>query len=207
MSIELYLSFVTAAVILIIIPGPTNMVVVSSSMKFGFKKSVWTVIGATASHTFFFAVTSLGIAAILLASAKVFELIKWIGVVYLIFHGIKLWISGDVQHETGKSESKTSASYLFLQGFAVNTTNPKALIFYSAFFPPFVNPASPAMPQLLLMGFTFITIFMLTALFHGYIADRAQAFFYKPRQIILQNRIAGSLLIGAGLLLAVTKRN
>ncbi len=207
MCLEVYFTFIASAFVLIIVPGPTNMVIVSSSMKHGFKSSIWTVAGAALSHTLFLSITCLGLAAVLLASAQIFEIIRWFGVLYLIWLGIKLLISKDTQFHTGNKPVKTSAHSLFLQGLTVNTTNPKALIFYSAFFPPFINPKLLVTPQLIILGSTFIMIFLIVALFHGYIADRIRILFSKPEHIILQNRISGVFLIGAGLLLATVKRN
>lgn len=207
MGAELYFAFVTAAIILIIIPGPTNMVIVSSAMKFGFKRSIWTMMGAALSHSLFFLITCLGVATLLLASAELFEFIRWVGVVYLIWLGVKLWMTKEVDFNGDKRQQAASPGSLFLQGFAVNTTNPKALIFYSAFFPPFVNPDAPVAPQLITMGITFVSIFILNALCHGYIANLARTFFQNPRRIMMQNWIAGTLLIGAGVLLAGAEKN
>ncbi len=206
MTFELYIAFVTTAVIIIVVPGPTNMVVVSNSMKFGFRKSLWTVLGAACSHSSFFCVTTLGLAAILLTSAHVLEVLKWFGAVYLVWMGVRLWMAKEAEDEIGDGRYMATARSLFTQGFLVNTTNPKALAFYAAFFPPFVNPSLPALPQLLMMGATFVAIFLIVAILHGLAADRVRAMFQTRRSQRVWNRMAGSFLIGAGLLLA-TKKN
>ncbi len=205
MTIETFLAFITAATVLIIIPGPTNMVVVSSALRCGFKRSLWTVLGAAVSHAVFFSITSAGLATVLLASASVFEWIRWIGVGYLIWLGIRQWTSSVSTMEEDGSQLVVSAWSLFLQGFAVNTTNPKALVFYAAFFPPFVNPNAPVVPQLILMALVFIIIFMILATTHSFAAAQARTLMTDPRHVKLTNRIAGSFLLGAGVLLAVVR--
>ena len=91
------------------------------------------------------------------------------------------------------------------KGFTVNTTNPNALIFYAAFFPPFLNPSVPVAPQLLVMGATFVSILIVVALIYALIADRSRTLFTTPKQRKTQSRISGSLLIGAGVLLATVR--
>lgn len=207
MSLETYFAFLVAAVVLIIIPGPTNMVVVSSALRYRFQRTIWTILGAAVSHTFFFCVASLGIATVLLASAKLFEIVKWIGVGYLIWLGI-----GQIrakQNLLSAVEERVSGNAwsMFLRGFAVNTTNPKALIFYSSFFPPFINSTAPVGPQLVIMGITFVNLFLLIAIAHAYSAAKASEFFKNPRQLRKINQVSGTILLGAGALLAFTSRD
>ena len=106
----------------------------------------------------------------------------------------------------GSGPASDRALSLFVQGFAVNTTNPKALVFYAAFFPPFINPDTAVGPQLFLMGTSFVLIFILVAMVHAYGAARARIIFSSSGFIKMQYRMAGSLLIVAGILLAVTHK-
>lgn len=202
MTCEAFFAFFAAAIVLIVIPGPTNMVVVSSALQHGFKRSIWTIVGAAVSHAFFFSIAFAGLATVLLTSAALFEWIRWVGVGYLIWLGIQHWTSridpvpGDI------SDPVVSAGSLFLRGFAVNTTNPKALVFYAAFFPPFVDPHAPVIPQLTLMGVVFVGIFVVVAAVHSFAAARARGLMRNPRYTRLVNWVSGSFLIGAGVLLA-----
>ena len=207
MSIDLYLGFLSASILLIIAPGPTNMVIVSHCLKFGFRRSIWAILGAALSHTLFFLLTCLGIATILFASAQVFQVIRWMGVIYLIGWGIWLWRLPDEYPAIDHQQPHMSGRSMFLQGFAVNATNPKALVFYSAFFPPFIDPNNSIVPQLLLLGVTFVSLFIIIAALHGYVADRIRHRWVNSRWMRSPNRIAGSLLIGAGVLLAAVKRD
>lgn len=202
MTIESFLAFFTAATVLIIIPGPTNMVVVSSALQQGFKRSLWTVFGAAVSHTFFFSIALAGLTSVLLKSAVLFEWIRWIGVGYLLWLGIRQWTQQALPSMEVRTHSAASTWSLFLRGFAVNTTNPKALFFYAAFFPPFVDTSAPVIPQLILMGAVFVAIFIFVASVHGMLASRAQGMMKNTNHQRLVNRVSGSFLIGAGVLLA-----
>lgn len=201
MALEVYLAFVVAATLLIVTPGPSVMVVVSHALSYNLCRSWLTIWGIAASHTLFISLTALGLAALLLTSTAIFGWIKWLGAAYLIWLGIKAWRAKSVSAETDQLVSAESNWSLFLQGFAVNMTNPQALVFYAAFFPPFMNPARPIVPQLLIMGATFITILVLISFLYAFIAARTRTLFAGRQQGQLQNRLTGLLLIGAGLIL------
>jgi homoserine/homoserine lactone efflux protein len=204
MTWNTYLAFIVAATVLIVMPGSTMMTVVSHAMQHGLRRSLFTIAGVSISHSMFFAITSLGVAALLMASAAVFQWIKWIGVLYLLWMGIRQWTSDPSlpEAQVDKPAADRSGWSLALQGFTVNTTNPNALVFYAAFFPPFLNPSVPAVPQLIVMGATFVSILVAVSFLYALIADRSRTLFNTPKQRQARNRISGSLLVGAGLLLA-----
>lgn len=207
MTLDVYLAFVVAATVLIVIPGPSLMVVVSHAMGVGLRPSWFTIFGVAASHTVFFLITALGLSAFLLSFAHIFIWIKWIGVAYLIWMGIKQWRAKPKPLEAKADETSKPWWSLFFQGFAITMTNPKALVFYAMFFPPFLNPANPVVPQLLIMGVTFLLILLLTCFLYALVAAQTRSWFSKPNHIRWQNRITGSLLIGAGVLLATATRS
>lgn len=209
MTLETYIAFTAAAALLILVPGPSVMVVVSHSMNNGLKQSFFTILGVAFSHSIFFCITSLGLTTILLASAEIFVLMKWAGAVYLIWLGIKQFREKPEAlkaKDAKMSASKRSNRSLFLQGFLVNMTNPKALIFYAVFFPPFLNPGSALAIQLVILGATFIAILIIISFIYAMIAYRTRVLFKSRRSIKIQNRVTGSLLISAGLILAGTKK-
>lgn len=206
MSIETYLAFILASFVLIIIPGPTNMVVVSSSILYGFKSSLWTVAGAALSHTLFFVVASAGLAAILMASAQVFIVLKWFGVCYLVWLGLTQILSKEPRAGSIANKNRESIGSLFLRGITVNSTNPKALVFYSTFFPPFINPNLSLLQQLLILGTTFVTIFIAVAAFHAWSAEKLGGVFRSGSKLRLVKKTSGAILVGAGVLLATVNR-
>lgn len=207
MTWNTYLAFIVAATVLIVTPGSNMMTIVSHAMQYGLRRSLFTIAGVSISHSMFFAITSLGIAALLMKSAAVFQWVKWIGVAYLLWMGIKQWITNPSlsEAEVARSTDDRPGWSLALQGFTVNTTNPNALVFYAAFFPPFLNPSIPVGPQLIVMGASFVSILIVVSLIYALIADRSRTLFTTPKQRKTQSRISGSLLIGAGLLLATVR--
>ena len=206
MLIETYLAFILASFVLIVIPGPTNMVVVSSSILYGFNRSLWTVAGAALSHTLFFVVASAGLVAILMASAQVFIVLKWFGVCYLVWLGLTQILSGESQVGITNSHHRESIGSLFLRGITVNSTNPKALVFYSTFFPPFINTNVNLLPQLLVLGTTFVTIFIAVAALHAWSAEKLGGIFRRGSKLGIVKKTSGAILVGAGVLLATVNR-
>lgn len=206
MPIETYLAFILASFVLIIVPGPTNMVVVSSSILYGFRRSLWTIAGAAVSHTLFFIVASAGLAAILMASAQVFIILKWFGVCYLIWLGLTQIFSKELQVGPAAGNNRESISSLFLRGITVNSTNPKALVFYSTFFPPFIDPNLNLLPQLLILGTTFVTIFIAVAAVHAWSAEKLGGIFRSGSKLSVVKKTSGAVLVGAGVLLASVSR-
>ncbi len=204
MTPEVYIAFVVAAAILIVAPGPSVMLIVSHAMGPGLKRSLFTIAGEATSHALFISIATLGLAPVLMASAKIFGWLKWIGAAYLIWMGIRQW-RANARSATCNSQTQGSKWSCFFQGFTVNTTNPKALVFYAAFFPPFLSSKMAVIPQLIILGLTFLAIFVIISFFYALLADRTRALYKNPKHIRLQNRITGGLLVSAGVALAAIK--
>ncbi|MCG8409245.1 MAG: LysE family translocator [Phycisphaerales bacterium] len=205
MFVDHYFSFVFAAITLILIPGPTNLVVLTTGINFGFSRSLWAVAGAAFSHACLLIVASMGLAAVLAVSAVAFECIRWVGVAYLIWLGLRQWWQADIDHTKGSTRERSAVQHL-LEGFLTNTTNPKALLFYGAFFPPFIKPDQSFASQFALLGVTFVSIFIVVAVIHGYVGSRLSRIPGKGFRR-WQRRVSGSFLVGSGLLLATTERS
>ena len=206
MTPEVYIAFVAAAALLIAAPGPSVMLIVSHAMGSGLKRSLFTIAGEATSHALLISITTLGLAPILMTSAQIFGWLKWIGAAYLIWMGIRQWRNNiNIKTATGKSQMQASRWSCFFQGFTVNTTNPKALVFYAAFFPPFLSSKMAVIPQLIILGLTFLAIFLIISFFYALLADRTRALYKHSKHVRIQNRITGGLLVGAGVVLAAIK--
>ena len=204
MDPQLYLAFVLATIVMILIPGPSIMLTVGHALTHGWRKALATVAGATAGVGVQLAVALIGLTSLMLFLAEWFEIVRWAGVAYLAYMGIKAWRApvedGDAPTPAGNGRS------LFLQGLIVTLPNPKSLIFFAAFFPQFVDPAADPLVQSSLIGVTFLIIaFVFTAVW-ALAADLARRLFHGPRAARLRNRLTGSLFIGAGLGLALARR-
>ena len=205
MSIEVYVAFALATSLMILLPGPSVMLTVSHSLTFGAPKALFTVTGAVAAIAVQFAVAIAGMTSFMLLMAEWFEVLRWAGVAYLIWLGVRQW-RAPVAPDGAVEPRSAAASSLFLQGFMVTLGNPKSLIFLAAFLPQFLTPGAPLAPQVALMAPTFLLIgFIITALW-ALVAGHARRWFQGPRRLKLRNRVAGGLMIGAGAALAAVRR-
>jgi threonine/homoserine/homoserine lactone efflux protein len=205
MPIDLYLAFVLASAVLILIPGPNVTLLVANSIAYGARRALATLAGTSSAIALQLVVTVLGMTSLMLVLATWFEWLRWAGVLYLVYLGVQQWRALPVALEDVDPRAIATRA-LFWRGFLVSATNPKTLLFYAAFFPQFVDPASPPGPQLLLMSATFLGL--ATVLDGGYalLAGRLRLLFRGRRRARLRNRLTGSLLIGAGLGLALARR-
>jgi homoserine/homoserine lactone efflux protein len=208
-GIELYLAFVIAATILVVIPGPTVMLVVSYGLTQGRRSVLWAAPGVGLGDAVALTVSALGLGALLAASAELFTLVKWAGAAYLLYLGVKLWRepvpAPPPQPGQIAPAVRQSGARLFWHAFAVTALNPKGMVFFAAFLPQFMVPGAPLLPQYLLLGATFVVIAVLNVLAYGFLASGMQLGLHSPRAARACNRLGGSILIGAGLLLATRR--
>jgi len=225
MSLATLLAFMLAQTVAAAIPGPTAMLVISQGMRFGWKKSLFGTIGVCAANVIMVTASAIGLAAILLANAQVFEIVKWFGVAYLLFVGTMLLKAGfahlasdavAVDPEAGAqtvvprsamASGNSGAARLFSMAFITQISNPKAMLFFGALLPQFVNVrAGNVGLQFFILGSMVIVIEWLVLWFYGWAADKSTGLLPHGKAIQVQNRAAGLVLIGAGLWFATLKR-
>ncbi len=206
MNLELYLAFVVAAAVLIVIPGPNVMLIVAHSLGHGPRRALMTVAGTNACQVIQLAITCVGMASILLFVAPWFEWLRWAGVGYLIFLGVREWRARP-DAPADAPGGAASAKACFWQGFIVSATNPKTLLFYAAFFPQFVDPALPPGFQMVVLSVTFVAIALVFDGSYALLTGRARRWFVNERRARVRNRVTGTLLIGAGLGLAIVRKS
>jgi homoserine/homoserine lactone efflux protein len=203
MSIQLYLGFVLATTILILIPGPNVSLIVGNSIAHGTRYGLLTVLGTSSAVVVQLAFTALGLTATLDLLADWFDWIRWLGVAYLLYLGIRQWFAAPVDLTRIRPQPRSLRS-IVLRGFLISLTNPKTLLFYSAFFPQFVMPDAPIAPQVTLLSLTFLAIAVGLDSGWAMLAGRVRgALAIRPR---LRNRLSGGCLIGAGIGLALAHR-
>ena len=203
MSFQLYLGFVLATTILILIPGPNVSLIVGNSVAHGTRYGLLTVLGTSSAVVVQLAFTALGLSATLDLLADWFEWIRWLGVVYLLFLGIRQWFAPPLDLTRIRPQPR-SLRAIVLRGFLISLTNPKTLLFYSAFFPQFIAPDVPIAPQVTLLSLTYLTIAVGLDSGWAMLAGRVRgALAIRPR---LRNRLSGGCLIGAGIGLALAHR-
>lgn len=195
-----YLAYVAACIAIVIVPGPTVTVIIANALRHGSRAGLLNVVGTQIGIGLMIGILTLGLAAVVAVMAEVFDVLRLLGAAYLIWLGIKLWRSkGELHSDTAKPAPKLG---FIAQGFVVIWSNPKALLFFGAFIPQFVDPtAGDAAAQTALLGFTFMAV--ATVLDGGYalLAGRAGRLLTSAR-VRLVEKISGSLLIGGGAWLA-----
>ncbi|HET6194292.1 MAG TPA: LysE family translocator, partial [Acetobacteraceae bacterium] len=182
---------------------PNVSLIVANSIASGTRYGLLTVAGTSSAIVVQLALTALGLAATLSILADWFEWVRWIGVAYLLFLGIRQWMAPPVDLTRIRPQPRSFRA-IALRGFLISLTNPKTLLFYGAFFPQFVSADAPIAPQVALMSLTFFAIAagldcgwaLLAGRLRGVLAMRGR----------LRNRLSGGFLVGAGIGLALAHR-
>jgi len=206
MDTTVWLTYLLATVILSVTPGPGAFSSISSGLHHGFRLGLWNGVGMQVANMAYVAVVALGLGALLLASETLFTVVKWLGVVYLIYLGVVTWRTPPKAFEEDRDDHAKSAREIFARGFLVNITNPKGIIFFAAIFPQFVDIARPQLVQYLILGATtFVTDL---AIMMAYTALAAKVFraMSEPAHLRWVNRGLGSLFVAAGVALAGWRR-
>ncbi len=207
MSMELYIAFVLAATLILIIPGPTILLVISQAVAHGRKSVVPLATGVLFGDFTAMALSLLGLGAVMSTSAALFTIFKWIGALYLIYLGIKLWRS-DAKNGSARYASKNkSARALLRSSFIVTALNPKSIAFFIAFLPQFVDPLKPAFSQLTLLGATFLLLATINAALYAIFAGQLGEQMKKEKVRRWFNRAGGGALMGAGIFTAAMQRS
>ena len=205
MSLEHWLAFVAASAVLLAIPGPTILLVISYALGHGRKAAPASVAGVALGDFTAMTASMLGLGVLLATSAMLFTILKWVGAAYLVYLGYKLWRAPATLGEATE-ETTTRPGRIFLHLYAVTALNPKSIVFFVAFLPQFIDATAPLLPQILIMEATFLALATLNALSYALMATVARRTIRKPSVQRAVNRVGGSLLIGAGVLTVVWKK-
>ncbi|MCB8820123.1 LysE family translocator [Microvirga rosea] len=198
MNLENWLAFAAASAILLVIPGPTILLVVSYALGQGWRTALPMAVGVALGDFTAMTVSLLGLGALLAASATVFTALKWAGAAYLVWLGVKLWRAGgalDAKPRTDAASSMKMLSHAWL----VTALNPKGITFFVAFLPQFIDPRTALFPQIGIFASTFLVLAFANAFTYALIASRARKAVRNPRAMGIVNKIGGGLLIGAGI--------
>jgi len=206
MSIELWITFVIAAEIILVIPGPTIILVVSQAIAHGRQSVIPLVAGVLAGDFTAMTLSLVGLGAVLSASATLFVILKWIGALYLVYLGIKLWRSDPVDRQTPMATRHGSAGSLFKGAYIVTALNPKSIAFFVAFLPQFINHQAPTPMQFLILGSTFLIMATVNAALYAVFAGHLRDTLKKTWIRRCFDRCGGTALIGAGVLTAAMER-
>lgn len=197
------LSFALASFLIVIVPGPTVTVIIANSLKHGARAGLLNVLGTQIGLTMMIAILAVGMSAVVSSMGSVFEILRIAGAAYLIWLGIKMWRSDGALGE--KEAAVRPMGSFVLQGFIVIWSNPKALLFFGAFIPQFIDPAGSAAMQTVMLGSIFMVVATLFDSVYAIAAGGAGGWLSRER-VRLTERISGTFLIGGGLWLAFARR-
>ena len=204
---DLFAAFLLATVALVLMPGPIVTLVVANSLTYGVRTGLATVAGTSSGNALLVAAGALGLTTLLALLAGLFEWIRWLGAVYLVYLGLRQWRAAWRPAMAPETVSVPSARGVFGQGILVAVTNPKTILFYAAFFPQFLDTALPVAPQLAAMSVAFVLIAIAVDTGYALLAGRLRFVLVSARHNRLRHGITGTLLIATGLGLALARRS
>lgn len=202
MPLDLYLAYVFACALIAIIPGPTVTVIVANSLRYGTRAGLLNVAGTQLGLALMMATLVVGLTSVIAAMGWIFDWLRYVGAAYLVWLGWKLLRSPEAIAEAGAAASPRTG--FFLQGFFVMMANPKALLFFGAFIPQFVDPRGDYVGQIVLLGLTAMAVALLSDGAYAVLTGRAGAMLSK-RKARLVSRASGTCLIAGGIWLALTR--
>jgi len=204
---QTWLLFVATEAVLCLIPGPAVLFVLSQALRQGPAKSVWANGGILTANAVYFALSATSLGAIIVASYKLFLVIKWVGAGYLIYLGLQSFLSKTSVLAVPAANSKPGSSWRILRdGVVLQGANPKALLFFTAILPQFIDPRARVVWQVFLLGVSSVVVEFIILFVYGQLAGRALSAGRNPRFEAWTNRVAGGLLISAGVGLARLRR-
>ena len=202
MSPEIYLAYLVACIVIIIVPGPSVTLIIANSLSHGVRAGLLTVAGGQLGIACMIVLVAIGLASLIEALGWWFEVVRFAGAAYLIWLGIKLFRSSGSFGDAKRVQAPRGG--FFLQGFLVAVTNPKTLVFFGAFIPQFIDPSADYFQQVLILGVTAIIVAAISdggyALLIGGAGRRI-----TQRQVKWLSRVSGGVLVGGGVWLAFTK--
>ena len=213
MKLSTWLTFFVASWLISFSPGAGAISCMSVGMREGYRRALWNIAGLEMGIALLIAIVAAGLGAVLAASAMAFAAIKWFGAAYLIFLGIQQWRAKaeTVKLDTDASAVRRTPRQLVAQGFLINASNPKAIVFMLAVLPQFIDPnvetSAPQWPQYAVMIATLICTDLVAMSIYALLAAKVLSALREPHHIRWLNRAFGGLFIGAGLLLASFKRS
>lgn len=197
MSIETYLIyFGVLAAFFATPPDTSQLLIISNSLRHGLRRSLSTVAGDLSANAVQMTLAAFGLTAIVAASANALWIVKWLGVAYLVWIGLKLMLSKPQE----QSQSAAARGRLFRQGFLTSSANPYAVVFFGALFPQFIDATAPILPQLLILGVTYLVVDGGILILWGWAATRTLGRIRGLGNVWI-NRVSGALMIGAAVLL------
>lgn len=204
MSLGIWALFVPAAFALNMFPGPNNVLAMTHAARFGFATALLAALGRFAPFAFFVLTAAVGLGAVLATSAELFSALKLVGAIYLVWLGVKMMRSGIAASEQAGADRRIAA--LMAREFWTAATNPKAMLVFTAFFAPFVDPDRPAFGQILTLGSVALGLEFVAVMLYALAGTHVGRFTRSPRGLLVIERLSGAALVAAGIGLLFARR-
>ena len=206
MALETWLAFFVACWVISLSPGAGAIASMSAGLQYGFLRGYWNALGLQLGLALQIVIVAAGVGAILAASELAFSLIKWFGVVYLVYLGYRQWqaLPSDMAAPAERPIGRPLT--LVLRGFLVNFSNPKAIVFMLAVLPQFINPHAPLLIQYLVIGVTMICVDLIVMAGYTGLASKVLRLLRTPKQQKRMNRTFAGLFIGAAAFMATLRK-
>jgi len=208
MEFHVWLAFASASIALLLIPGPTVLLVLSYAISQGKRVAVATAAGVALGDLVAMSASLAGLGGLVLASAELFLLLKWVGAAYLIYLGIKLYRSAAAASLDPVGDvADAAAGRVFAHAAAVTALNPKSIVFFIAFVPQFINPQATLLPQFGILVATFVGFAALNALAYALLGDKLRQRIRHPAVMPILTRLGGGALVAMGVATAAIRRS
>ncbi len=209
MELDVWLYYLIAILILTASPGPSVLLCITKSVTHGFNHAIYTAFGSLIAIIGIMTLSFTGLGLIIASSDLIFTAIKYTGALYLMYLGYKTLTSKDEDYHFEKNEtlSKKDKISSFISGFIVGGSNPKAIIFFIALFPQFINLNTSLFAQYIIFVTTFTILELSWLLFYAYLGHKSSSWFLQKGRAKFFNRITGGVFIGAGVLLSTMNKS
>lgn len=199
--------FIPAAMLVALSPGANNLLAFANGSRQGVILATIALLGRCLAFVLMIGMVIVGLGALLEASELAFQIVKWAGVAYLAYLGVKMFLDRDTHQDSSMSDP-VSGLQLAKREFMVAMSNPKAVLLFTAFVPQFIEPSngSSFTTQLVMLGLIYIVIEFFAAIVWAVSGAAIRSLKPSARKLILMNKITGALMLGAAAMLATTKR-
>ena len=204
MATDTWLTFIIASLILTMTPGPSIILGMLHSMKYGVRQTSFTALGDISANFIQMMIVAAGLGVVIASSEMAFTLIKWFGVITLVYMGVKMLLDRSVLKLSGADHTTATigAHTLYIKGFLVAAGNPKAIVFFTAFFPQFIDTSQPLLPQMAIMCPTMALLDFTCVMLYAISAKGLLSFLQDSRNYV--NQFGGFALLGAAIYLSIS---
>ena len=203
MSMQAYVAFVAACIALALLPGPVVTLLIANGLRHGTRAALINCAGVQTAMAIVIGIVAIGLTSLMATMGYWFDWVRFAGAAYLVWLGIKL-IRNPIEGIKADEPPPPPRGGFFLQGFLVLLSNPKVLVFFGALIPQFMDMNQPHLPQVAVLGITFMVTAVMTDALYALLAGRARLFFSARRARVV-SRVSGGFMIGGGIWLALTR--